>query len=48
MDDDELVTLISANVTSEPDGAYDGIGKWIAVVILAVCVFAAVASFFAR
>ncbi len=41
MDDDEITTLIGANVTGEPDSAYDGIGKWIALVILAVCVLAA-------
>ncbi len=41
MDDDEITTLYRRERDREPDSAYDGIGKWIALVILAVCVLAA-------
>jgi hypothetical protein len=48
MDDDDLTTLIAADVTGEPDSAYDGIGKWVAVIVLAVCVLAAAVTYLSR
>ncbi|HZZ27977.1 MAG TPA: hypothetical protein VFE46_08220 [Pirellulales bacterium] len=48
MDDDELTTLIAANVTGEPDSAYDGIGKWIVLIAAGVCAAAAIAGFILR
>jgi hypothetical protein len=48
MDDDELTTLIAANVTGEPDSAYVGIGKWIAIIVLVVCVLAAAVTYLSR